>query len=172
MGDVVIRRIRPADAPLLREVRLRSLATDPAAFASTHEREAGFGPEAWEEWAAESAAGDDWATLIAMRSEEPVGIVTGARDENERHVFHVFSMWVAPDARREGIGRRLLTDIEDWMSSSGGTVVELSVTNQAAAARQLYERAGYEPDGRVDESSHTGGLLEIGLRKRLRDERI
>ena len=168
MDDVVIRRIRPADAPLLRDVRLRALATDPASFASTYEREAAFGPEAWEEWAAGSAAGDEWATLLAMRGEEPVGIVTGARDENERHVFHVFSMWVAPEARRAGIGRRLLTDIEEWMSSSGGTAVELSVTNQAAAARQLYEGAGYGPDGRVDESRHTGGLLEIGFRRRLR----
>ena len=167
MGDVVIRRIRPADAPLLRDVRLRALATDPASFASTYEREAAFAPEAWEEWAAGSAAGDDWATLLALRDEEPVGIVTGARDENERSVFHVFSMWVAPEMRREGIGRRLLTDIETWMSSSGGTAVELSVTNQAAAALQLYERAGYAANGQVDESRHTSGLLEIGLRKRL-----
>ena len=31
----------------------------------------------------------------------------------------------------------------------------------------LYESAGYEPDGRREESGHTPGLVEIGLRKRL-----
>jgi hypothetical protein len=41
------------------------------------------------------------------------------------------------------------------------------VTDAAAAARQLYETAGYEPDGRAEESRHTKGLIEIGLRKRL-----
>jgi hypothetical protein len=37
--DVIIRRIRPEDAILWRDARLRALATDPLAFGSTFERE-------------------------------------------------------------------------------------------------------------------------------------
>ena len=164
---VRVRRVRAADAPVLRSVRLRALATDPASFGSTHEREAGFPVELWEKRAAEGASGGESSTLLALRGDEPVGIVTGMRDTTERDVFHVFSMWVAPEARRQGIGQALLEEIEQWMRASGGRVARLSVTDAAPGARRLYERAGYERDGQVHESSHTAGLLEVGLSKRL-----
>ena len=167
MTDVVIRRATLEDAPLLRRVRLRALATDPASFGSTYAREAAYSDDVWREWAAGGSAGDESAMLLALRGGEPVGLVTGRRDDTDRHVFHVFAMWVAPEARRTGVGRRLLDEIERWMTSSGGTLAKLSVTNEAAAARRLYESAGYEPDGQTAESRHTPGLLEIGMRKQL-----
>lgn len=81
----------------------------------------------------------------------------------------MFSMWVAPEARSEGLGRRLLEGIEAWMLSGGGLVAHLSVTDRATAARGLYESAGYEADGRSEESPHTPGLIEISLVKQLRE---
>ena len=167
MPDVTIRRVRTDDGPLLRRVRLRALATDPASFGSTLAREETFGDEVWNERATAAAAGGDWATLLALRGEEPVGLVTGARDETDPRTFHVFSMWVAPEARGEGLGRRLLDRLEEWMRASGGTVARLSVTDQAESARRLYERAGYEPDGETTASTHTPGLIEISFRKTL-----
>ena len=167
VAEIVVRRITRDDAALLRGVRLRALATDPASFGSTYEREAAFPEGVWRERAASGAAGNESATLLAVRGDEPVGIVTGVRDDVNATVFHVFSMWVAPEARRQGLGRRLLEEIEAWIRSSGGSVVRLSVTNQAAPARRLYEDAGYVADGSVEESRHTGGLVEIGLRKQL-----
>ncbi len=89
------------------------------------------------------------------------------RDEEDPEAFHVFAMWVAPEARGQGLGRRLVDEIEAWVRSVGGRAVRLSVTDQAEAAAALYRSAGYEPDGRRDESRHTAGLLEIHLRKRL-----
>jgi ribosomal protein S18 acetylase RimI-like enzyme len=166
-ADVVVRRIRPDDASLLRDVRLRALATDPPSFGSTHEREAAYPDERWREWCEGDAAGGEMTTLLALRGGEAVGLVAACRDDEEPHVFGVFSMWVAPEVRGEGIGRRLLHEVEDWISSSGGTAVRLSVTNTASAAQQLYETAGYERDGRSNESRHTRGLVEIGLRKQL-----
>ena len=167
MTELLIRRIAPDDAVLLRRVRLRALQTDPSSFGSTYEREDAFDETVWDERAARGASGTDSATLLALRGDEPVGIVTGVRDDVDGEAFHVFSMWVAPEARREGIARRLLGEIETWIASSGGSVVRLSVTNEATAARRLYESAGYVPDGSVAESRHTGGLMEIGLRKEL-----
>jgi ribosomal protein S18 acetylase RimI-like enzyme len=60
-----------------------------------------------------------------------------------------------------------LAEIEKWITSCGGTEVRLSVTNEATAARLLYESAGYVADGRSESSRHTPGLVEFGLRKRL-----
>jgi ribosomal protein S18 acetylase RimI-like enzyme len=167
VADIIVRRVRPDDGPMIRRVRLDALASDPASFGSTYEREAAYADEKWAEWAAGDAAGEDMATLLAVCEEEPVGIVAAYRSDTERDVFVVFSMWVAPGVRGRGIGRRLLREIEAWIASAGGAVVRLSVTDAAAAARQLYETAGYEPDGRAKESRHTKGLIEIGLRKRL-----
>lgn len=148
-------------------MRLRALATDPASFGSTYEREAVFPDQTWAERAERSSAGEDAKTLLAIRGDEPVGLVTALRDQTHRSLFHVVEMWVAPEARRAGLGRKLLDEIEGWIYSCGGTRARLSVTNAATAARQLYEGAGYTPDGYSQESRHTPGLIESSLVKRL-----
>ena len=94
-------------------------------------------------------------------------MVSAFHDEEDEHVFQIVGMWVAPEARREGIGRRLLVEVENWIESCGGTEIHLGVTNVATAARRLYETAGYAPDGREDPSRHTPGVVEIRMRKRL-----
>jgi len=166
-GSVVVRRVTEDDVASARAVRLRALQSDPSSFGSTYEREAAFEDAVWEERVAQGAQGDDAATLLAFLDDEPVGLVSAFRDEEARDVFDVFGMWVAPEARRQGIGRRLLEEIENWILAGGGTDVRLSVTNVATAARMLYESAGYAPDGRAEESRHTPGLVEVGMRKRL-----
>ena len=165
--DVAVRRVARGDAPLARRVRLRALEADPSSFGSTYAREAAFGDEVWEERVSRSAAGDEGSTLLALRGAEPVGLVSAFRDEADASVFDVVGMWVAPDARGQGLGRRLLVEIESWIASCGGSEVRLSVTNRATAARRLYESAGYELDGRSEPSPHTAGVVEIGMRKRL-----
>jgi ribosomal protein S18 acetylase RimI-like enzyme len=164
---VAVRRIRAEDAALLRDVRLRALATDPASFGSTYEREAAYSDEEWLEWCTGDAAGGEMTTLLAFDGDEPIGLVAGSRDDDDPDVYGVFAMWVDPKARGRGVGRRLLHELEDWIRASGGKVARLSVTNEAAAAQALYESEGYEPDGTSRPSRHTEALVEIGLRKRL-----
>ena len=79
----------------------------------------------------------------------------------------MIAMWVAPEVRREGVGRRLLGEIERWISSCGGDCVQLSVADLAFAAVRLYDAAGYVPDGERSESAHTAGMTYISLRKPL-----
>jgi GNAT superfamily N-acetyltransferase len=165
--ETTVRRVGPQDGQLLRAVRLLALETDPASFGSTYEREAGVEPADWDEWADEHATGESGTTFLALRGPEPVGMVTGRRDDDEAGLFHVYAMWVAPDARCDGLGRRLLAEIEAWMTSGGAVVSQLSVTSEAAVARRLYESTGYAPDGEIEESPHTPGLLHVSLCKRL-----
>jgi ribosomal protein S18 acetylase RimI-like enzyme len=123
--------------------------------------------EQWQEWCRGDAAGDEMTTLLALDGDEAIGIVAGARTDDP-DVYAVFAMWVDPKVRGTGVGRRLLSELEEWMRAAGATTVRLSVTNQADAAQALYERAGYECDGTSSPSRHTEGLVEIGLRKKLR----
>jgi ribosomal protein S18 acetylase RimI-like enzyme len=152
---------------VVKAVRLRSLATDPSSFVSTYAREAAFAEVEWTDWAAGDASGEEMTTLLAMRSRDPVGLVAAYRDDVQRSLFHVIAMWVAPEARREGIGRRLLSEIEEWIASCGGNCVQLAVADQALAAIRLYDAAGYRPDGERSESSHTPGVSHVSLRKQL-----
>ena len=94
-------------------------------------------------------------------------MVMASKDDAEPGLFRVFAMWVAPEARGHGLGRGLLTAIEAWMISSGATQAQLAVTTEAAVAQRLYESAGYAPDGTVEESPHTPGLVHVSLRKPL-----
>ena len=167
MNEIVIRRIGPSDGAVLRRVRLQALEADPTSFGSTYEREAAFTDETWAASAARNASGDEMAILLALRHEEAVGLVGAWRDDDRADLFHIFTMWVAPETRRRGIGRRLLDAIEEWIASCGGTSAQLFVTDTATAAAQLYDRAGYARDGTVVASEHTPGLTEISMVKDL-----
>jgi ribosomal protein S18 acetylase RimI-like enzyme len=166
--ETLISRVTSSDWSLLRDLRLRALQSDPLSFGSTFEREAGFADEIWKEWASEDAAGDEMATFLAKRAGQTVGMVAAYRDEDDKGLFHVIAMWVAPEARRQGLGRALLSHAEDWIRSCGGGIVQLHVTAAATEARRLYETAGFRLDGEERASSHTSGLTEMSLRKVLR----
>jgi ribosomal protein S18 acetylase RimI-like enzyme len=165
--STVIRRIGASEGPVVRSVRLRSLATDPSSFISTYAREAAFAANEWTDWAAGDASGGEKTTLLAVRPPEPVGLVASYRDEVHPALFHVVALWVAPEVRREGIGRRLLDEVEAWIASSGGSRVQLSVADDSLAAMRLYDVAGYTPDGDRSASPHTPGVSLVRLRKEL-----
>lgn len=164
MSETIIRRIRRSEGGMLSEVRLRALETDPASFGSTYAREAAFEESVWAERAARSSDGDEIATYIAISDGQAVGTVTVSRDVQGQGAFVVTGMWVAPEARRAGVGRRLLGEAERWSSGLGGADIRLSVAETAAAARRLYESAGYAAER---ESGTAASPFRIGLRKRL-----
>lgn len=164
MRETIIRRIGRSEGGMLGEVRLRALETDPGSFGSTYAREAAFEESVWAERAARSSVGDEIATYIAISDGQAVGIVTVSRDAQGQGAFVVTGMWVAPDARRAGVGRRLLGEAERWSNALGGTDIRLSVAETATAARRLYESAGYQAEG---ESETASSARRIGLRKRL-----
>ena len=52
-------------------------------------------------------------------------------------------MWVAPEARGLGVGRRLLAALEDRARSRGYRFARLETHKALAEARQLYRSSGY-----------------------------
>jgi ribosomal protein S18 acetylase RimI-like enzyme len=82
-------------------------------------------------------------------------------------LFGIYSMWVAPEARRRGIALELLAEAERWIEAAGGSEAELNVVDRETPARRLYERAGFRLDGRSEPAAHPGAT-ELGMRKRLR----
>jgi len=88
--------------------------------------------------------------LVARLREEPVGCGALKFDGADR--ADIKRMWVAPAARGLGVGRRLLTELEDRARERGMRVVQLETNKTLREAISLYRSAGYvEVDAFNDE---------------------
>ena len=159
-----VRRIRPVEWRDLRRVRLRALATDPDAFGSTYADEAAKGDEWWQEWARDHAAGDRDFTAVAWRG-TPVGIAAGFVNSEAARTVTVFAMWVAPEARRGGVGTALLAAVEEWASVGGAERLRLSVIDVNPDAVRFYEACGYTRTGITTPLARDASVGEIELAK-------
>jgi putative acetyltransferase len=78
--------------------------------------------------------------LTATAGEEVVGCAALVRHEEYAEVKRMF---VVPQARGLGVGRRLLAELEALARASGLRVVRLETGVAQPEALRLYERAGY-----------------------------
>jgi GNAT superfamily N-acetyltransferase len=101
--------------------------------------------------------------LIARIGDEPVGC--GALRPLDDITAEVRRMYVTPSARRRGIGRRLLRELERTAAEFGYRVVRLETGNRQPEAVALYEGFGFRriaPYG-----PHVSDPLSICFEKRL-----
>lgn len=80
--------------------------------------------------------------LIATLHSEPVGC--GALKFHGSDPAEIKRMWVAPEARGLGLGRRLLTELEREAIAYGAPVVRLETNRNLTEAIALYRSAGYQ----------------------------
>ena len=134
-----IRRVRPDDWQALRALRLRALETDSDAFGATF-AEALARPD--EEWQARAASAGI-ATFVAETTDGFVGMGSVGAAPERPAVAAIYGMWVAPEARGEGIGGGLMDALEGWARDAGYRDIGLGVTTSNEPAIRLYEAKGY-----------------------------
>ena len=161
-------RIQPTDGPVLRETRLAALLDTPSAFARTHAHEAGLAMTHWDEAARARSSGRHQATFLG-REPHPTGpaagMVGGYREPGDSTMVNLVAMWVRPDHRRQGLGRRLVGAIVEWAETGGGVDrIELWVTNSNDGARRFYARCGFTDDGRQQPLPSDPSVLETRMR--------
>jgi ribosomal protein S18 acetylase RimI-like enzyme len=126
------------DAEKYRDIRLESLRCRPEAFGSS--------------FAAESANPVGWFAdrlsrsfvLGAFRSAELVGtaaLIIQAGDKRA-HKGSLVGMYVRPDTRRAGVGRRLVEAIID-LARQHVELIQLSMVKENEIARRLYAGLGF-----------------------------
>jgi ribosomal protein S18 acetylase RimI-like enzyme len=164
--EVVICRIRPDEAMRWRAIRLRALQSDPLSFGDTFTAAVQRPESIWIERARTNATSDDQALLLGSCGNVDLALGVVRRDDARRELFNLYSVWVAPEARRAGLGTRLLGELEAWARAHGGTILQLFVSDVAGPARRLYERAGFVNDGRTEPSPHAA-VTEHGMTKQL-----
>jgi GNAT superfamily N-acetyltransferase len=137
-----IRPLGPEDWPVVRDVRLRSLADAPFAFTSSYERESAFDAATWRN----RAATGHW--FVAMEDGQVVGVAGGvdgwSGDPARRELV---GMWVAPTSRGGGSARSLLAAVAGWARSEGASMLTLGVRQGNDAARAAYLAMGFRPTG-------------------------
>jgi ribosomal protein S18 acetylase RimI-like enzyme len=138
-----IRRVRPDEWRALRNLRLRALETDPDAFGGTLAEGLARPDEEWES----RAASTDPVTFIATATEGFVGMGTVGAAPDRPRIAAIYGMWVAPDARGQGIGGSLMDALEGWAREAGFGDIGLGVALTNEAAIRLYEARGYTDTG-------------------------
>jgi len=83
------------------------------------------------------------AGLLVIARLRGRAIGCGALKFHRRAPTELKRMWVSPDARGLGIGRRLLIDLERRAREAGARVVRLETNRSLKEAIQLYRRSGY-----------------------------
>jgi GNAT superfamily N-acetyltransferase len=111
-------------------------------FAELNERfSAGFDPAQSISADAQELTPPAGALLIARLRGRPVGC--GALKLHAEAPAELKRMWVAPEARGLGLGRRLLVELERYARAQGVSVVRLETNRALEEAIQLYRASGY-----------------------------
>jgi ribosomal protein S18 acetylase RimI-like enzyme len=148
-GAVTIRPLSVADVDQYWPLRLRALREEPEAFGSSYE-------EQWDREIAEVAArlgemtSGEGFVLGAFAGEELKGIVCLGREGSRkgRHKAGVYQVYVAPEVRGRGYGRRLMEELLARARETPGLEQLLLAVNAAnGPARSLYLALGFEPYG-------------------------
>jgi len=151
---ISVRKVRAAEWPLWRELRLAALAEAPDAFTARLDDWRRGGEQAWRERFGLPGA----CNIVAERDGRPVGMARGVPDEDGGAWVH--SVWVAPDVRGLGVGARLLGAIERWARARGSVTLRLAVLEHNERAIAAYRRQGFT---RTGESGGGEIVMEKGL---------
>ncbi len=112
----------------VRDIRLRALADAPSAYGSRLDEEQDRPESFWRERLERHAA----ATFLALDGDETVGLVRAFIAPEDVTSAELVSMWVAPEARGQGVGRRLVAAVTEWTRDHGATGISLWVTETNA----------------------------------------
>ena len=149
---IQIRRLLPADAALYRDIRLEGLRLSPEAFGSTFERE---NAQTLEWFAQRLGSSDMFGAFDGAEIVGTAGLLFGT-GRKEEHKGRLVGMYVRPNARRSGVGRRLIEAILDF-ARLRIEIVQLAVVSENHKAIRLYASLGFVEFGLEKNSLKEGG---------------
>lgn len=98
-------------------------------------------------------------TFLLMRLHgQPVGC--GGFKPDTPDAAYLKRMWVAPEARGLGLGRRLLQELEDRAQALGYRLLRLETEKNLGEAQQLYRSSGYREVPRFNDEPYAHHWFE------------
>jgi ribosomal protein S18 acetylase RimI-like enzyme len=140
--DWQVRRLDSHDAAAFQTLRLEALATDPCAFAASHDEEAG-------QSLGDVAARLERQPVFGVWAEGVLLAVAGfavSEPAKKRHKGLLWGVYVREEARGRGLGRALVARV---IEHARGHVVQLhaAVVTTNQAARRLFRSLRFTPYG-------------------------
>jgi ribosomal protein S18 acetylase RimI-like enzyme len=126
---------------------LRALQNHPEAFGVSYEEQSALTPETFAEMILSESPNRYF--LGAFVDEVLVGFVGVFLDWRKKlkHNATLGTMYVAPEARGQGIGKALVDEVIVRCRTAGVEQIKLDLTAGNTAARRLYESCGFEEYG-------------------------
>ena len=159
MTNIVIRFIDDEEVESYRNLRLFALNESSTSFGSCYEQEKDYPLERFVsrlKRSVESPNGiigafDDYKNLV--------GMIGFSRDGGlkQRHIGDIWSMYVMPDYRSRGIGKKLLNEVILLARKFKLRQIRLTVTIGNASAQNLYKSFGFQVYGIEKDSCYENG---------------
>ncbi len=127
-----------------KELRLHGLQDSPCAFTDTLDEARKFSEDEWKERLQKSLF------AFAEIDNRLVGQVAAFRYSKEKckHIYCIVGVYVMPEFRGRGIGKKLLTNIINQIKTNTEiSKIELSATTSQTAAIKLYRSLGFTEIG-------------------------
>lgn len=167
-SSVEVRRATPLDGTCLQRVRLAALLDAPSAFGSTFAAEVNRPTDEWAQRAVAGSAGSDRATFFAQLGDEILGLVGGYRETPTSTTVELISMWVAPQARGQGVGALLVDAMIAWAVETNAEALALWVTRGNTPAERLYTTCGFTATGETQALPSDPAHAEVRMMRPLR----
>jgi RimJ/RimL family protein N-acetyltransferase len=150
---VTIRQAIATDFPAWRDLRLRALREHPDSFGSSFADYAATPYEDAEQRFTGTSLASANTVFLAFDASGTLAGTTGIYRENgpkSQHRMGIWGVYVAAEARGQGIGTRLLQEAIAYSRTIDGVrQLELAVASHNLAAVRVYERAGFQQFGRL-----------------------
>lgn len=145
MGEIEYKRVFRSDCEQVHQfmTRLFDLRLEGVSL-----RPAGISSEEVERYLPGTADDKDLFCIVALER-EIIGMLAFSRyDKADYRHCGDFGMAVLPGHWRKGIGSTMLLELERWCRAAGVMKIELGVWDGNDAAVRLYEKHGYQLEGR------------------------
>jgi GNAT superfamily N-acetyltransferase len=147
----------------LNQVEVTSIAdlADPLALLEEYLRDGKPVPQAFAEKLRKSLAVGDAEVLVARTENRTIGVAVLAYRLNVSAgglFASIEDLYVRPEARRQGVGRALLTAADERCATRGISYVEVQVDDRSAET--FYKTLGYEPEQSIRVLSRSLALPE------------
>lgn len=109
-------------------------------------------------WTSATAVG-----FLAVDGEQTVGLAVVLLGDPQVKLAKLYSMWVAPEYRGQGIGRMLVNASVAWAQATGIQTLGPEVSSDNAAASDFYSKLGFVFTGASQPHPHMAGLCALEM---------
>jgi GNAT superfamily N-acetyltransferase len=161
-----VRRVTATDAAKVRALRLEMLADSPLAFIERIDEAAARPHDQFCARIAANAAGSQASQYIAVTEDgRVVGQAGGHPSTRDRSATVIFSVYISPPWRGNGVLARLVEAVAGWSQSIGRPVLELEVVVGNDRAVHAYEKLGFVDTGVRSAHPTVPTLTELTMRR-------